>query len=212
MKKSFPFEYENYLAGTAFLNRREKGCYVDLLCVQAGKGHLTMEMIKDILNGDFDCWEKLKSKFTEESGLYYNEKLETVKQGKHKKTEEEIAVDRAKLDQILSEKKLKFYEDCKPYLTKYPKEMLRKFYNYWTEMNKSGTRLKFELQQTFEIGKRLATWAARDESFIKSEPESISYKELVDRFNKGETSIWDKYEAVTPGDKRTLWKRKNNIQ
>jgi hypothetical protein len=211
MKKSFPFEYENYLAGTAFLNRREKGCYVDLLCVQAGKGHLTMEMIKDILNGDFDCWEKIKSKFIEENGLYYNKKLESVKTKKQKKTEEEIAIDKAKVEQIINEKKLKFYNDCKPFLAKYPKEMLRKFYNYWTEMNKAGSRLRFELQQTFEIGKRLATWANKDKEFIKAstEPENISYKELVDRFNKGETSIWEKYEPVNPGDKRTMWKRKN---
>ena len=50
MKKSFPFEYESYIAGTAFLSRREKGAYMDLLCLQADKGHLTLQNIKDILN------------------------------------------------------------------------------------------------------------------------------------------------------------------
>jgi hypothetical protein len=210
MKKSFPFEYEAWIAGTAFLNRREKGAYMDLLCVQAGKGHLTLQEIKDILNGDIDCWDKLKSKFTEENGLYYNRKLESVKQGKQKKTIEEIAVDRAKMDEILKEKRQKFYEDCKPYLAKYPKEMLRAFYNYWTEMNKSQTRLKFELQQTFEIGKRLATWANRDTVTNKNlSRDNISYKELLFRFNKGEIDIWEKYEAITPGDKHSLWKFKN---
>lgn len=34
MKKSFPFEFESWIAGTAFLNRREKGAYMDLLCIQ----------------------------------------------------------------------------------------------------------------------------------------------------------------------------------
>ena len=209
MKKSFPFEYESYIAGTAFLSRREKGAYMDLLCIQAGKGHLTMQNIKDILNGDFDCWEKIKSKFTEENGLFYNKKLESVKQGKHKKSDSEIAECREKIDQQINEKKQKFYDDCRPFLVKYPKEMLRKFYNYWTEMNKSGTKLRFELQQTFEISKRLATWAGKDEDMIKTSSDAITYKELLFKFNKGETNIWDKYEPVTPGDKRSLWKLKS---
>lgn len=212
MKKSFPFEFEAYLAGTAFFNRREKGSYVDLLCMQAGKGHLSIEMIKDILNGDFECWEKIKTKFgVDENGLYFNKKLETVKKGKHKKTEDEIAIDRTKLDSQLKEKKQIFYDDCKPFLVKYPKEMLRRFYNYWTEMNKSGTWLRFELQQTFEIGKRLATWAVKDKEMVKTIPlqDSITYKELLYKFNKGETNIWEKYEPVTPGDKRSLWKIKS---
>jgi hypothetical protein len=209
MKNSFPFYYENYIAGTAFFNRREKGAYIDLLCCQADKGHLTLQNIKDILNGDFECWEKIKTKFIEENGLWYNKKLESVKKGKCKKTPGEIAIDKAKFDEQVKEKKLKFYDDCKPYLSKYPKEMLRAFYNYWTETNKAGTRMRFELQPVFEIGKRLATWANKDKSIVPSLfKDNISYKELLYRYNKGETDIWEKYEAVTPGDKRSLWKMK----
>jgi len=209
MKKSFKFEYESWIAGTAFLNRREKGAYIDLLCCQADKGQLSLQNIKDILNGDFDTWEKLQHKFIEENGLYYNKKLESVKNGKHKKTTEEIAQDRAKIDEMLKGKKQKFYEDCKPYLEKYPKEMLRAFYNYWIEMNKSQTKLRFELQPVFEIGKRLATWAKKDTSMGKTLSfDNISYKELLYRFNKGETDIWERYEPENPGDKRSLWRIK----
>jgi len=199
MKKSFEFEYEKWIAGTAFLSRKEKGAYMDLLCMQAEKGHMSLEEIKNILNGDFDdCWPKLKSKFTEENGLYYNRKLESVKKTKKKP---EVIIDRTKIEQRIKENKLKFYEDCKPYLEKYPKEMLRAFYNYWTELNKSNTKMKYELQQTFEIGKRLATWAGRDNSIIKASPENITYKELVRRFNAGETDIWERYEHIKDNGK-----------
>lgn len=209
MKKSFPFEFEAYLAGTAFLNRREKGAYVDLLCVQASKGHLTLQMIKDVLNGDFDCWEKLQNKFTEENGNYYNKKLESVKKRKVKKSDEELIIDRQKAEQLLKERKQIFYDKLKPYLEKYPKEMLRAFYNYWTEMNKSGTKMRFELQQTFEIPKRLVTWALKDNNISKTLfSDTISYKELLVRFNKGESDIWEKYECENPGDKRSLWRKK----
>jgi len=203
MKKSFRFDFEDYIAGTAFLNRKEKGSYVDLLCCQAGKGRLTLQNIKDILNGDFDCWEKLSSKFIEENGMYYNRKLESVMTVKHKKTVEEIIQDRNKIEQHLKETKLKFYNDCKPYLEKYPKEMLRKFYNYWTEMNKSGTKLRFELQQTFEISKRLATWAGKDKEFIEQKPKT--YNEML-KLSQTDPGIWKSYQAVKQeGEKQAIF-------
>jgi hypothetical protein len=209
MRKSFPFEYEKYIAGTAFLNRREKGAYVDLLCYQADKGNMTLQDIKNILNGDFECWEKLKSKFTEEDGKFYNKKLESVK--RHKKTEVEIIEDRKKLELQISEKKLKFYEDCKPFLEKYPKEMLRRFYNYWIELNKSGTRMRYELERTFEISRRLTTWANNDKGFNKADKnEFISYEELLERFNKGDVNIWKMYEKVVVNG-RNVYQRKKII-
>jgi len=48
---------------------------------------------------------------------------------------------------------------------KYPEEMLNKFISYWTEMNRSGTKMRFELQKTFEIPKRLVTWANNETNF-----------------------------------------------
>lgn len=193
MKKSFTFEYEKFIAGTAFFNRREKGAYIDLLCLQADKGRLTLQAIKDILNGDFDCWDKIRSKFAEDNGLYFNRKLESV-MSRHKKTEDEICQDRAKFEQVIKDKKQKFYEDCKPYLGKYPKDMLRAFYNYWTEMNKSGTRLRFELQPTFEISRRLVTWASRDKEIVKTE-HPLTYKEMVNA-TANDPDIWKRYKAV----------------
>jgi len=39
------------------------------------------------------------------------------------------------------------------------------FVNYWTERNKSGTKQKWELQQTFEIKRRLRTWMQNCQKF-----------------------------------------------
>jgi len=44
----------------------------------------------------------------------------------------------------------------------YENEMVKCFFDYWSELNKSGTKMRWELQQTFEISKRLATWEKRD--------------------------------------------------
>jgi len=47
----------------------------------------------------------------------------------------------------------------------YPKSMLESFYDYWSEPNKSKTKERWQLQPTFEISRRLKTWAKREKSF-----------------------------------------------
>lgn len=56
-------------------------------------------------------------------------------------------------------------ERCKVFMGKvaeykndYTKEMLREFYDYWTEKNDGGRRMRFEMQRVFDIKKRLVTW------------------------------------------------------
>ena len=41
---------------------------------------------------------------------------------------------------------------------KYGQEMCREFFDYWTESNPNGKKMRFEMQKVFEIKKRLATW------------------------------------------------------
>jgi hypothetical protein len=45
---------------------------------------------------------------------------------------------------------------------------LVKFKNYWTEKNKSGTKMKWEMQQTFELRRRIATWLSNSLKFNKA--------------------------------------------
>jgi len=35
---------------------------------------------------------------------------------------------------------------------------MRNFVSYWTELNKSGTKQRWELEKTFELSRRVATW------------------------------------------------------
>jgi len=52
-----------------------------------------------------------------------------------------------------------FMNKLKPYIEMHGKEMLRAFYDYWTEKNENGKKMRFEMQKVFDINRRLTTWA-----------------------------------------------------
>jgi hypothetical protein len=58
-----------------------------------------------------------------------------------------------------------FYQSLIPYVERYGKEMVRHFFDFWSEPNKSRTKMRWELEPTFEINRRLSTWARRDKTF-----------------------------------------------
>ena len=58
----------------------------------------------------------------------------------------------------------------------YDESILNGFIDYWTEPNKSNTKMKFELNKTWKTELRLKTWAANQKKWDKpkSNPKSIS--------------------------------------
>jgi len=49
----------------------------------------------------------------------------------------------------------------------YSKDMLSDFVSYWTEMNKSETKLRYELQKTWNTNLRLKNWAKNQKKWDK---------------------------------------------
>lgn len=74
-----------------------------------------------------------------------------------------------------------FYKSLVPFVDKYPKDMIRAFFDYWSEMNKSETKMRFEKQPTWEVGKRLATWANKETFNGKSNSKAKSNFSSSDR-------------------------------
>lgn len=52
------------------------------------------------------------------------------------------------------EKTFKELVDKQPF----PPDLLEEFYFYWTEPNKSGTKMRFELEKTWDLSRRLRRW------------------------------------------------------
>ena len=63
----------------------------------------------------------------------------------------------------IGERQKAFYDTLRPYVNKYPKDMLRAFYDWWSEPNRSRTKLRVELEKTWDLSRRLATWNRKDE-------------------------------------------------
>ena len=51
-----------------------------------------------------------------------------------------------------------FENELKQYVPKFGKDMIFAFFDYWSEPNKLGTRMKFETKDTWCLAGRLRTW------------------------------------------------------
>lgn len=69
--------------------------------------------------------------------------------------------------ELTEKRRQKFYNSLVPYVQQYGKQMIREFYDYWSEQNKSRTKMRFEMERTWELSRRLVTWAANEEKFRK---------------------------------------------
>lgn len=79
----------------------------------------------------------------------------------------------------IEERKLKFADTLKPFLSKYGKELLNDFFKYWTEPNKSNTKFKMELEKTWSLERRLETWAKNDKNFNKTTLQTNTYPKFI---------------------------------
>ena len=72
-----------------------------------------------------------------------------------------------KSTQTLDERRQTFIESLTPFIPTYGMEMVNAFIDYWTEPNRSCSRMRFELQRTWSLPLRLATWARHDRVFAQ---------------------------------------------
>jgi len=71
----------------------------------------------------------------------------------------------------LEDREKEFRDSVGLFIKEYPKETLRAFFNYWSEPNASKTKMRYQLEKTFDIKRRLANWTKNEKTFNKS-PEA----------------------------------------
>lgn len=118
-------------------------------------------------------WNKNKK---DTNVLQTNYDSNTIKESKGK----EIKVNETKENNI-EQRKLKFASTLTPFKSVYDNLELKKFYDYWTEPNKSNTKFRQELEKTWSLERRLETWFnnnfKKEKSFAKKEiPKTLEEK------------------------------------
>lgn len=81
----------------------------------------------------------------------------------------------------IEDRKLKFASTLQPFLEKYGKDMLNQFYAYWTEPNKSNTKLRFELEKTWSLKRRIERWSRNDKTFKQPNNKKTDVDKFYDR-------------------------------
>ncbi|MCX6222447.1 MAG: hypothetical protein NTZ69_15860 [Bacteroidia bacterium] len=82
----------------------------------------------------------------------------TLKEVKKLRSKEVIRIG----EKNLSQRKEEFKVSLEEFATTYPHEMIEKFYDYWSEANKSQTKMRLELEKTWETNLRISTWSKRN--------------------------------------------------
>lgn len=85
-------------------------------------------------------------------------------------------------DKDIDKRKDKFIEKVNMVIKekKHTNEETNNFVEFWTERNTSNTKMRFELQATFEISRRLATWVKNNKDWkidkkVKNEREEMQF-------------------------------------
>ena len=102
----------------------------------------------------------------------------------------------SRLQDNLEKRREKFSKSLDDHVDDYSVEVLEDFMEYWTEPNKSATKMRFELEKTWSLGRRLKTWNRN--GFGKKKASSTSFKlDATGKFYIGyceKCSVSDFYE------------------
>lgn len=93
-----------------------------------------------------------------------NQPLTTNKNDNNDKNEKKL-VARSTPPKSLDERLRDFKLSLIPYMENYGQPMLKDFCEYWTEKNQNGKKMRFEMERTFEVTRRLAKWKRKADEF-----------------------------------------------
>ena len=68
---------------------------------------------------------------------------------------------------------VEFKKSLIPFLSKYGEKTVDDFYQYWSEPNPSNTKLRLQLEKTWDTNRRLSRWKSNEIKYIKKTPNHI---------------------------------------
>ena len=92
-----------------------------------------------------------------------------------------------KLQGNLEKRLEKFSEAVYEFSNDYDEEMLEDFIEYWTEPNKSCTKMRFELEKTWSLLSRLQRWSRSSKQYGNNSKSKI--QKQLENFSKAKSII-----------------------
>lgn len=118
-------------------------------------------------------WDKLQIKKEESTSKPTgkqqpnNNQITTTKEGKELKERKELDL-----------RESNFKKEVLLYTQEYDLNLLESFFLYWSEPNRSGTKMRFEQQKTWSTARRLKAWKRNESKFGGSETKLSSRDSL----------------------------------
>jgi len=83
----------------------------------------------------------------------------------------------------------RFKAKLKPFVEVYGREMMNAFYAYWSELNKSGTKMRWELEKIWQLNLRLSRWE-KNQKFTTTPKQQAEFLNYYDaKFEKSLTDV-----------------------
>lgn len=206
---AFLFYSGDFLTGTMFMTNEQVGKYIRLLCAIHQHGHLMRSQVDSICGGNTD--ECILAKFSQdENGHFFHEKLENEierrKQHSEKQkenafkrwhkfgnatalpleteTETETETEVENKTETINQRRENFLKKVHEQ-TEFPEQMRQKFFEYWSESNENGRKMRFEMQKVFDIKRRLNTWKTNEFKFKNNNNAKNQSTSIIQRKDFG---------------------------
>lgn len=107
--------------------------------------------------------QKLKEKRKEAANKRWVSEKNIIVLEKEKEVESSPIVKptRVNKEEEMKSRERIFYNVLIPFVKTYGREMIREFFDYWSEPNKSHSKMRFEQERTWDLTRRLQTWEKR---------------------------------------------------
>lgn len=178
---AFLFYPGDWITGTMSMTFEEKGAYIELLMLQFNVGRFTEKQAKTVLRGHEILWNEIKNKFQTDGTFFWKQRLEDEQSKRsnytksrranrtphktdhtsHRMENENENIVINDLDNRMNE----FFQLILAYKQEYPEQMLIDFFEYWSEHNAGGKKMRYEKQPVFDLSRRLRTWARNNKNF-----------------------------------------------
>lgn len=131
---------------------------------------------QDFIDSIQDAYNKRKNKCITYDGLL--SRLCSLGVRKPNKSKSIVVIkpqtilEETKLKETIENRMSEFENSLQIYLKEFGKDLLNEFYLYWTEKSPKGKKMRFEMQKTFDIKRRLDRWSRNQFNKKENPPKS----------------------------------------